>query len=371
MRSDRADFFKRFVWLAVVLMPCFLVHDFSYGQEKQCPLIGAFRWDSWHGMDSKIGEAVERTLGPKEWHYRVPFCGEILSENRVKIECDTQEAINKEIVSASSAGLNFWAFDFYGKENPMSRVLHLYLQSSRKSHMKFAINIMFPHSGFLKSDVPYIYDLMKDNDYIKTNISRPLLFIYSIQQDVVDKEWGGAKEVRDFFVRFRDGAIKRGIGNPYIVVLDFNPERAKKWVDLYGFDAISTYATHARGKGAPYRDLVRHTENYWKRSRKTGAKVVPIVMAGWNPRPRVSTPLPWTKKKDESWYHEPQPSELTTHLRSAIDWSKANYGANALIIIYAWNECIEGGCIVPSLLKNDLYLRAIRDAIPKECRAMK
>ena len=36
------------------------------------PLVGAIRWDAWQ-ENGGIQAAVEKTLGPNHWHYRLPF----------------------------------------------------------------------------------------------------------------------------------------------------------------------------------------------------------------------------------------------------------------------------------------------------------
>ena len=58
--------------------------------ESVKPVVGAIRWDAWHGdaglehyakaggrwKNLTPGLAVERSLGPKHWHYRLPFFAE-------------------------------------------------------------------------------------------------------------------------------------------------------------------------------------------------------------------------------------------------------------------------------------------------------
>ena len=38
-------------------------------------LLGAIRWDAWHGPASNVGLTVEKTLAPAHWHHRLPFFG--------------------------------------------------------------------------------------------------------------------------------------------------------------------------------------------------------------------------------------------------------------------------------------------------------
>src|SRR5262245_34949974 len=37
------------------------------------PVVGAIRWDAWYGGKDAVGLAVEKSLSPKRWHYRLPF----------------------------------------------------------------------------------------------------------------------------------------------------------------------------------------------------------------------------------------------------------------------------------------------------------
>src|SRR5439155_790373 len=39
------------------------------------PVVGAIRWDAWFGdtAATTVGHEVERSLGPLQWHYRLPF----------------------------------------------------------------------------------------------------------------------------------------------------------------------------------------------------------------------------------------------------------------------------------------------------------
>lgn len=48
------------------------------------PLVGAIRWDGWHGDASSVGLMLEKTLAPEHWHYRLPFFGRVIGENEVQ-----------------------------------------------------------------------------------------------------------------------------------------------------------------------------------------------------------------------------------------------------------------------------------------------
>ena len=66
------------------------------------PRIGAIRWDAWYDpADGKVAQAVERSLGPAEFHYRMPFFGRETGPNSVRINGDSQAIMDQEIAAAA------------------------------------------------------------------------------------------------------------------------------------------------------------------------------------------------------------------------------------------------------------------------------
>jgi len=37
------------------------------------PLVGAIRWDAWHGEQDSPGKAVQYSLSPTKYYWRLPF----------------------------------------------------------------------------------------------------------------------------------------------------------------------------------------------------------------------------------------------------------------------------------------------------------
>ena len=77
--------------------------------------------------------------------------------------------------------------------------------------------------------------------------------------------------------------------------MHFNIEHAKKMADILGAEAISDYAIWGNGglNGSPYSELTAAARNAWIKSEATGAQVAPLVMTGWDRRPRIERPVPW------------------------------------------------------------------------------
>ena len=107
------------------------------------PIVGAIRWDAWHGDASNVGQVVEGTLGPKRYHHRLPFFAKVLSDSEVEIRGDTQAVMDREIEAAHKAGLDYWAFVTYPEEYAMSAGLKLYLSSACKQDIHFCLDKAF------------------------------------------------------------------------------------------------------------------------------------------------------------------------------------------------------------------------------------
>jgi len=334
------------------------------------PLAGAIRWDAWHGKAGRPGQAVETSLGPKRWHSRLPFFAKVISDSEVRIEGNTQEVMDREIAYAKRAGLDYWAFVTYEPDDAMSQGLKLYLSSTRKRDIRFCLITEHGRWGnrpTYRGKIKRFVELMADASYQKVAGGRPLLYLGFLREEGIRQNWGSVQEFRRAVDEFRALAKQAGLANPYVVIMDFQPERGKQLADALGCDAISSYATSAREAAAPYSALAAHAAGFWERSKATGAKAVPFVMSGWDRRPRVEHPVPWeTYQKPgegiELYYETPRPAELAAHLSDGLRWVKKNADAaeaNALLI-YAWNENDEGGWLVPTLLEGDARIEAVR-----------
>jgi hypothetical protein len=330
-------------------------------------LVGAIRWDAWHGPASEVGLAVEKTLAPAHWHHRLPFYGKVVGENAVEARGNTQEIMDQEIAYAHAAGLDYWAFVVYPEEEALSLGLHQYLSSAQKSQVNFCLNLQ---GGWEAGGGPSAWrekvrryvSYFKEPTYQTVLGARPLIYLYSVEGLVGPGHFETWEDARAAFDELRMAAKAAGVGNPYIVAQGWSPETLKEQTEQLGLDAIGAYASTAGAKAGPYASLAAHTERWWDAFRATGCEVAPLVSAGWDMRPRVETPVPWVKDGDiEKYYEAPTPEELSAHLKKAVDWSKANPDAAKAqaVLIYAWNEFDEGGWLCPTLSEGTARLDAI------------
>ena len=356
------------VMALVLLLPVWAYADTSR------PIVGAIRWDAWHGDASEVGLIVEKTLGPSHWHDRLPFYGKVVGENAVEVRGAEQAIMDQEIQYARAAGLDYWAFVVYPEDHALSLGLKYYLSSAHKSDIRFCLNLQggwesrggaadWPEK--MRRYVAYF----QDPAYQTVLDGRPLVYLYSIK-DLVDagrfETW---EEARAAFDQLRDAARDAGAGNPYIVAQGWSPEVLKEQSNTLGLDAIGAYASSAGHKAAPYATLAGHTEQWWDAFRATGGEVVPLVSAGWDMRPRVETPVPWVKGGDiEQYYEAPEPQALAAHLEKALQWCEDHPDAARAraVLIYAWNEFDEGGWLCPTLSEGTARLDALRTVLKSE-----
>jgi hypothetical protein len=374
---------SQWIFSLVLTYPVFA----QYAKSTDKVLTGAIRWDAWHtpAMNKENNEqggavkAVERSLSPKRYHFRVPFFGKIISDSVIKIDGYNQTILDQEIEFAKQGGLDYWAFLLYDPQSSMSQGLSLYLSSKKRDDINFCA-IASPDnfcddigSGNGNSR---LLKLIKEQGYQKVMNNRPIIYIFRPEDEWIEKV-GGTQKARQLIDSFRMKSIRTNCGDPYLVVMHFNIEHAKKMADILGAEAISDYAIWGNGglNGSPYSELTASTRNAWIKSEATGAQVVPLVMTGWDRRPRIERPVPWEtgwqKPYDgmEKYFALPTPEELAEHLKEAIMWTKERKQVcpAKAVIIYAWNEHDEGGWLCPTISENndvdDSRLKALKKVL--------
>jgi len=313
-------------------------------------VVGAIRWDAWFGDNAAttVGHEVERSLGPLQWHYRLPFFAKEISPTAVQVRSNIQSVMDTEIRYAHDAGIDYWAFVMYPVSFPATTGgLNLYLKSSHKRDIRFCRIV-----DHLNDDtVDRLLHYFNDESYQTVLGGRPLVYMLG-PQSLSDPAWPDAKAGVS---NLRQKALRTGNKNPYLVHL-WGWSGGKEVIDVLHVDAMGAYSLNFDDKSAPYATLVKKTEAKWDEWMKTGSKVVPLVTAGWDRRPRVLNPVSWENSPRrleslEYYYGPPTPEELAGLLQDALSWCVRNAEtaeANT-ILIYAWNEIDEGGWLVPSL----------------------
>lgn len=329
------------------------------------PIVGAIRWDGWIGNRGVVGQAVQETLGPAKWHYRLPFFAKVVGDATVEIDGTSQAVVDREIEYAAAAGLDYWAFVTYSADDPLSLALKRYLSSPLRSKIRFCL-ITECERWHQPAFIERVAQLIREPGYQTVLGGRPLLYLGFIETEKVNKAWGSVEGFRKALDGFRANLEAKGLLRPYIAIMDFHAPQGKTWADALGCDAIGSYAAGWQHGRVPYARWAANTESFWEKCRQTGAPVVPIVMTGWDPRPRVEKPVPWgnpyQQHNGEVDHCLPaHPVEIANHLGNALDWLAANRDAAPAqtAIIYAWNEFDEGGWLAPTVSEGSARLDAI------------
>ncbi|MCX7598512.1 MAG: glycoside hydrolase family 99-like domain-containing protein [Armatimonadetes bacterium] len=360
------------LWACLLAFPC------RSEALAQHPIVGAIRWDAW-----TRGSEWELNLGPRQWRDRLPFYGRQVGEDAVEIDAARQEVMDQEIAYASAAGLDFWAYCFHLpwdlSSPPENYAVRLHLASQRKNDVHFCFILMAqgwwgPKDEYWRA-AEALARYFADPAYQKVLGDRPLLFIYYVEQLI--EYFGGEEQARRGLETIRDKAIAAGTGLPYIVAQVWNAETGARYVDQAGFDAIGAYAMIRFGDGNaeyPYAALAEGARRFWETCRATGKQVVPLVMAGWDHRPRWRDPRRFEEIYKSPargpWYVQPTPQELAENVRNAIEWVDANPEAAPArtVLIYAWNESDEGGWLVPTHAEGTARLDAIARVLKRQTR---
>ncbi len=328
--------------LIISISPSCNVNNPTKEQGKSDILIGAIRWDGWVGDKGawKIGPIVERTLGPEKFHYRAPFFSIVKSSDFILIDGTTQEIMDKEIIYAKNAGIDYWAYCWYPDGSGLETARKLHQSSKYANDVKWCV--ILGASAKDSSGKLLVNDFARQN-YQKVLSGRPLVYLYNsdLTRVALDK--------------LREMCLADKLKSPYVVVMDWNAQSAIDYCDKIGADAISSYA--ALGKdNLPFAEIIpeQSKKNWAAYAEKK--EIVPWVCTGWNPKPRMESVNPWSQYySDSTNCQDAKPEDLKDFLLSAIEWTNKNKNKAVAktVIIYAWNEHDEGfGAICPTLGSN-------------------
>lgn len=311
-------------------------------------IVGALRWDAWyHPTQDTIRTAMETSLGPSQYHWRLPFFAEETGANSVVIS-GTQADMDTEIGYAVESGLDYWAFFWYGQSatNGMKQGWDYFQASSAKNNINwcFYFSGLTPFYDDVENNLATIVEYMGQSNYQKTAGGRPIVFMYD---DAAARTNLAAR-----IVTFRAAVVGAGLEDPYIIFHQSTPSATV--LTTYDFDATTTYAPIVSVTGArPYNQLDTFSRAVWDTQAAQNVDVVPSFHMGWDRRPRVENPVPWEGAGGNltDYYYMENPEDISTHIDAILAWARANptRTPEKVIIGYAWNENDEGGWIVPTL----------------------
>jgi len=328
--------------------------------------VGAIRWDPWYiQIDTGARVSMETTLGPSKWQGRAPSCASITSPDTIDFgHCGTQTQIDGEIMAANAAGLDYWAYVWYGPKHEMQTAWRLHQSSSIKSEMNWCM-IFSGYSLFVRevaNSADQYISYFRQNNYHKVVTNRPLIFLLH--------DTTSPASLRSGIEAMRAACTIAGIDSPYVVLLVGAVPGAGS---AAGADAIGIYSkANSAPEAGYYSDLVNVVEAYWMTLAATGQSVIPTAVTGADRRPRVERPVPWeaaTQKPyvgDDLYYAAGTPAQIAAHVSDMVAWIKANPGACTAQtgLIYSWDEHDEGGSTLnPTLSTGSAVLTAVGEML--------
>jgi hypothetical protein len=351
-----------FVLAGLLIFPLAGIHAEEGGPSG--PLVGAIRWDAWAG--GEVTAQVERTLGPKKYHPRLPWFAEVLDDGSVRIDGGRRSDHGSGDRLCRRRRLGLLGFSALPGTSSMSESLKLYLNSASRRRINFCL-ILHNAFGVSEHQWPRERDravaLLKEPGYQTVCGGRPLVYAFSVRHA------GAFPEAR--FAEFLQAARQAGV-DPYCVYMGWSPAEDFERMAPLGFAAVSHYA--AASADAQFAQLVQRVESdSWAKAAAARVPYVPLVTTGWDKQPRKENPVSW--EKDHGYHRQmvfpsiATPDEIAGHLQRALAFVRDHpqtCPANT-VIIYAWNEHDEGGWLSPTWTPtgtpNQERLDAIREVL--------
>ncbi len=305
--------------------------------------IGAIRWDAWFKSENENDPSfqVQRSLSPKRFHFRAPFFAEVKNE-KIFIPRYDQEIFDKEMEYAIDAGIDYFAYVWYGNPGQDGLSLARKLHTTSKYRNKVKMCACFDSNGinkdYVKNELPKLF---KEEFYKKVFDGRPLVYYFGLCNN-----FDGIKKDIEFFT---DICEKENIKKPFFAIMDATVEQC-----LYvKGDAISHYCAWG-GNGEPFEAMhlrnLERWENEYKQCEENGLQYIPTITSGWNNETRHENPVGWIKGDlSKSYVQYATADDVYNEVISAKEFLKnKNIPINSAII-YAWNEHDEGGWICPTI----------------------
>lgn len=336
------------------------------------PRMGVVNWDSLYPSDTYFGANAIYRLGNPKHVDRLPFFTNKDEEGNYFFPKRNQEDYDRELALAIDAGIDFFMYCWYPDENgqaeigveeypylasyysELNKARKLYQSSELKKKIKMCA-IIISGSGYSKKDIDMLTDAMREDYYEKRN-GRPLVFIF-----------GGYRV--EYISSVKDAAKTKGL-DPYIVFMDNGAWRADG--DYSMADAVSAYASEARNIDS-YEELAAKTLLSNEKRKKFGLPIIPILSAGWNPKPRIDRPIPWCKYEDTSYAPHPTGEQIEAATLDLFKWMEENRVCvdENYCVSFAWNEFEEGGYLCPTLSQTGAMNSDTLDGLGRALRSEK
>jgi hypothetical protein len=320
-------------------------------------LVGIYYFAGWWQKSPNKWATGGRDWIP-DYPERIPLLGEY----------NDQETMDREIIAASSHGVDFFQILWYPNGGPLNEGLRTFLASPNAGRMKFTIEFVNHPPFDLSTEADWEAACqewcaaMKHPSYLRLD-GRPVFKIHGL--DYFYRQNGDdPTKVQVRLDAFRRIANANGLSSP-LISSGVMPGGVPSPERVVPFDFLTTYmdmpTLPQRPGFYPYELLIKHAEAGWLRYAEHASKpYVPYVPSGWDPRP-------WRDPRPSFAF--PTRREWTAALKrvkAALDkYPKLGIpvkgGRKKMLLIYAWNEFGEGGIMAPTTGEKEMKLEAVRE----------
>lgn len=328
--------------------------------------------NKWHGQGWKMGQPDWRPTYPE----RVPTLGEY----------NEQATMDREIIAASSHGVDFFAILWYYPKPDtreslnapkLNRGLEQFIASPEAHRMKFFIEYCNSERFSAETEeqwaqcIPVWVEAMKHPSYLR--VDGRLVFKVHDVGGFLGANRRDIDLCRKRLDTLREAVRAAGLGEMIIGVgiSGKTPTLGQKWASASVFDFSGTYMSvpevEEREAEYAYATLAKEARETLQRRVGDPLPWMPHLAAGWSPRP-------WTYPKAPPHYQRffafPTREEFTVELRNlkesfakhqTLGLPRRDGTTQKAFSIYAWNEFGEGGIVAPTKGTGTMMLEAIRD----------
>jgi hypothetical protein len=304
---------------------------------------------------------------------------------------DDPQVVEKWIDAATEHGVNVFIYDWYWyNESPFleNALNNGFLKAKNKDKMQFYI-MWANHDvyrGFFnvhlyKDEKSMLWDAhvdwksykilvdriinqyFKQSNYFKID-GKPVFSIFDANK-LLESFGGSVEETCKALDYFREEVKKAGFPGLHIQWVQawgsmMSKERAEKFnekVNSMGYNSVTMY-----NMGGFNEDYLVYGANAIRiLERMDSALDVPLfpcVSTGWDDTPRFPD-----KGSHSIVHYNNTPTSFAMLLLKAKKYADSHPEQTKLIIINAWNEWVEGGCLLPDMLNGFGYLEAVKEVI--------